>query len=75
MSSATPESVPFKPKKSVALSGVAAAEGDWVRLVNRRGEVVAIGTVAERIGTAGLAAVRPRIVFESGPDVVGFSRT
>ena len=57
------------------LSGVAAAEGDWVRLVNRRGEVVAIGTVAERIGTAGLAAVRPRIVFESGPDVVGFSRT
>ena len=61
--------------QTALLSGLAAAEGDWVRLVNRRGEVVAIGTVAERLGSAGLAAVRPRIVFESGPDVVGFSRT
>lgn len=61
--------------QTALLTGLAAAEGDWVRLVNRRGEVVAIGTVAERLGSAGLAAVRPRIVFESGPDVVGFSRT
>lgn len=61
--------------QTALLSGLGAAEGDWVRLVNRRGELIAIGTVAERIGAGGLAAVRPRIVFSAGPDVVGFSRT
>lgn len=38
-------------------------EGDWVKLLNRRQEFIAIGTVIERIGTAGVGVVQPKVVF------------
>ncbi|HYG63538.1 MAG TPA: tRNA pseudouridine(55) synthase TruB [Thermoanaerobaculia bacterium] len=38
-------------------------EGDWVKLINRRREFIAVGTVVERIGTAGVGIVQPRVVF------------
>jgi tRNA pseudouridine55 synthase len=38
-------------------------EGDWVKLINRRREFIAVGTVTERIGTAGVGIVQPRVVF------------
>lgn len=59
--------------QTVLAKGVAAEEGDWVKLANRRGELVAVGTVAERVGQGALTVIQPRIVFKTGPDVVGFS--
>ena len=39
-------------------------EGDWVKLLNRRQEFIAVGTVIERIGQGGIGVVQPRIVFQ-----------
>ena len=39
------------------------AEGDWVKLVNRRNQLIAVGTVTERIGDRRVGIVQPRIVF------------
>jgi tRNA pseudouridine55 synthase len=60
--------------QSVLVKGLEAAEGDWVKLANRRGELVAVGCVAERLGAGSLTVLQPRIVF-TAPDVIGFSRT
>ena len=39
-------------------------EGDWVKILNRRREFVAVGSISERIGGRGVAVVQPRIVFQ-----------
>ena len=39
-------------------------EGDWVRVVNGRRRMVAVGTVIERVGSHGVSVVQPRIVFK-----------
>lgn len=38
-------------------------EGDWVKLINRRQRFLAVGTVVERIGGAGVGIIQPRVVF------------
>jgi len=49
--------------QSVIVRELDAGEGDWVKLVNRRRELVAIGTVVERIGSGGVGLVQPKVVF------------
>jgi tRNA pseudouridine55 synthase len=49
--------------QTVLVRELAGEEGDWVKLVNRRREMIAVGTVVERIGTAGVGIVQPRVVF------------
>jgi len=44
-----------------------AAAGDWVRVTGRRGELVAVGSVVERVGHGALTVVQPRIVFPEAP--------
>jgi tRNA pseudouridine55 synthase len=67
--------------QTVLLPGLEAEGGDWVRLVDRAGQLLAVGSVTEKLGGSrhrGLAVIQPRIVFTvsvGGPDVVGFSRT
>lgn len=39
-------------------------EGDWVKLVNGRRQFIAVGTIVERIGSAGVGIVQPRVVFK-----------
>jgi tRNA pseudouridine55 synthase len=39
-------------------------EGDWVKLVDQRRRLVAVGSVVESIGSGNVAVVRPRIVFQ-----------
>jgi len=51
--------------QTALVPGAAASEGEWLRLLDRRGELIAVGTIAERVGSAGLAVVQPRIVFAS----------
>lgn len=49
--------------QTVLLRDLAGEEGDWVKLVNRRNEFIAVGTVVERIGGGGVGVVQPKIVF------------
>jgi tRNA pseudouridine55 synthase len=49
--------------QTVLFRGLDSSEGDWVKLVNRKHQVIAVGTVIERIGEGGVGVVQPRIVF------------
>jgi tRNA pseudouridine55 synthase len=49
--------------QTVLVRELAGEEGDWVKLINRRREFIAVGTVVERIGSAGVGIVQPRVVF------------
>jgi tRNA pseudouridine55 synthase len=50
--------------QSVLLRDFPGEEGDWVKLVNRRGEFIAVGTVIERIGAGAVGVVQPKVVFK-----------
>lgn len=49
--------------QTVLVRELPGEEGDWVKLVNRRRELIAVGTVVERIGSAGVGIVQPKVVF------------
>jgi tRNA pseudouridine55 synthase len=49
--------------QTILAQALEAAAGDWVRLADRRGALVAIGTVVERVGAGAVSVVQPRIVF------------
>jgi tRNA pseudouridine55 synthase len=49
--------------QTVLVRELASEEGDWIKLVNRRSELIAVGTVTERIGSAGVGIIQPRVVF------------
>ncbi|HEY0784100.1 MAG TPA: tRNA pseudouridine(55) synthase TruB [Thermoanaerobaculia bacterium] len=49
--------------QTVLVRELAGEEGDWVKLVNRRQQFIAVGTVVERIGSAGVGIVQPKVVF------------
>ncbi len=51
--------------QTVLARGLDAEEGDWIRLENQRGQLVAVGSVTERIGQAGVGVIQPRIVFKN----------
>ncbi len=50
--------------QTVLVRELAGAEGDWIKLVNRRRQFIAIGTVVEKIGSAGVGIVQPKVVFK-----------
>ncbi|HYL06740.1 MAG TPA: hypothetical protein VE075_11910, partial [Thermoanaerobaculia bacterium] len=50
--------------QTVLVRELSGGEGDWVKLVNRRRQFIAIGTVIEKIGSAGVAIVQPKVVFK-----------
>jgi tRNA pseudouridine55 synthase len=49
--------------QTVLVRQLAGEEGDWVKMINQRRELIAVGTVVERIGTGGVGIVQPRVVF------------
>ncbi len=49
--------------QTVLVRELAGEEGDWVKLINRRREFIAVGTVIERIGAGGVGLVQPKVVF------------
>ena len=49
--------------QTIVVRETAWEEGDWVKLVNQRGRLIAVGSVVETIGDRGVGLVRPRIVF------------
>ena len=50
--------------QTVLVRDLAGEEGDWVKLVNRRRQFIAVGTVVERIGVGGVGVVQPKVVFK-----------
>jgi tRNA pseudouridine55 synthase len=50
--------------QTVLLRELDGEEGDWVKLLNRRQQFIAVGTVIERIGQGGIGVVQPKIVFQ-----------
>ncbi|HLE83207.1 MAG TPA: tRNA pseudouridine(55) synthase TruB [Thermoanaerobaculia bacterium] len=49
--------------QTVLVRDLEGDEGDWIKLMNRRDELIAVGTVVERIGERGVGIVQPRVVF------------
>jgi tRNA pseudouridine55 synthase len=49
--------------QTVLVRELTGGEGDWVKLVNRRRQFIAVGTVVEKIGSAGVGIVQPKVVF------------
>lgn len=49
--------------QTVLVRELPGEEGDWIKLVNRRREFIAVGTVVERIGESGVGIIQPRVVF------------
>lgn len=49
--------------QTVLVRELDGTEGDWVKLMNRRRELIAVGTVIEKIGAAGVGIVQPKVVF------------
>jgi tRNA pseudouridine55 synthase len=49
--------------QTVLVRELTGVEGDWVKLVNRRRQFIAVGTVIEKIGSAGVGIVQPKVVF------------
>ncbi len=39
-------------------------EGDWIQIMNRRDELIAVGAVTETIGERGVGIVQPKVVFK-----------
>lgn len=50
--------------QTVLIRDLVGAEGDWVKLLNKRRQFIAVGTVVERIGSAGVGVVQPKVVFK-----------
>lgn len=49
--------------QSVLVRELPAREGDWIKLINHRRELIAVGAVIERIGTGNVGVVQPKVVF------------
>lgn len=49
--------------QTVLVRQLESDEGDWIKLMNQRRQLIAVGTVTERIGNAGVGVVQPKIVF------------
>ena len=49
--------------QTVLMRPESSQEGDWVKIINRRHQMLAVGTVVEKIGGNGVSVVQPRIVF------------
>ncbi len=49
--------------QSVLVRELDGQEGDWIRLVNRRSQLIAVGAVSERIGTGNVGVIQPKVVF------------
>ena len=49
--------------QTVLIRDADCEEGDWIKLVDQRNQLIAVGSVVETIGDRGVGVVRPRIVF------------
>lgn len=50
--------------QTVLVRDLEGREGDWIKVVNRRHQFIAVGSVVERIGTGNVGVVQPKVVFQ-----------
>ncbi len=43
----------------------AGQEGDWVKVLDRRQRLIAVGAIVEKIGSGNLGVIQPKVVFRS----------
>ena len=60
--------------QTILVRQLAGEEGDWVRIADRRGRMIAVGSVVERLGGGGVAVVQPKIVFPVATGVLTSGR-
>lgn len=49
--------------QTVLVRDIEGSEGDWIKVVNQRHKFIAVGSVIERIGSAGVGVIQPKVVF------------
>lgn len=50
--------------QTVLVRDLEGDEGDWIKIMNRREELIAVGAVIETIGERGVGIVQPKVVFK-----------
>lgn len=50
--------------QTVLVRDLESREGDWIKVVNGRHKFIAVGSVVERIGSAGVGVIQPKVVFQ-----------
>ena len=49
--------------QTVLVRDLEGREGDWVKVMNQRQQLIAVGAVVERIGSGNVGVVQPKVVF------------
>lgn len=49
--------------QTVLFRDLEGQEGDWVKIVNRRRQFIAVGSLIERIGAGNVGVLQPKVVF------------
>ncbi|MEM1204745.1 MAG: tRNA pseudouridine(55) synthase TruB [Acidobacteriota bacterium] len=50
--------------QTVLVRDLEGREGDWVKVLSQRQELIAVGAIVERIGTGSVGVVQPKVVFQ-----------
>jgi tRNA pseudouridine55 synthase len=50
--------------QTVLVRDLEGREGDWIKVVNRRRQFIAVGSVVERIGAGNVGVIQPKVVFQ-----------
>lgn len=50
--------------QTVLIRELEGREGDWIKVVNKRHKLIAIGSVIERIGSGSVGVIQPKVVFQ-----------
>lgn len=50
--------------QTVLMRKLEGGEGDWIKVINRRHQLIAIGAVTERIGSGDVGVIQPKVVFQ-----------
>lgn len=50
--------------QTVLMRELEGSEGDWIKVMNRRRKLIAIGSVIERIGSGNVGVIQPKVVFQ-----------
>lgn len=49
--------------QNVLVRNLEVREGDWIKMINQRQQLIAVGAVVERIGSGNAGVVQPKVVF------------
>ena len=50
--------------QTVLMRELDGREGDWIKVLNKRHKLIAIGSVIERIGSGKVGVIQPKVVFQ-----------